>query len=214
MKKRYTVLGLSVVLALALAVPALGGPTNPVASISASAKSIAVKALKKAKAAQVTANTALGVANSAQSDAKNAQSSADKAQTTATNAQKTASTALTNAATAQTAATNAQNTANAAKTAAAAAENNANNRVIDSHEAIGSVSALNATAAKNSSANCLSTEPVLGGGFFLGGSETNKVTVTSSDAQLYGHGWIAAGETIAGQTATWSITAVAMCGTK
>ena len=38
MSKRYTVLGLSVVLALALAVPALGGPTNPIASISASAK--------------------------------------------------------------------------------------------------------------------------------------------------------------------------------
>ena len=32
MKKRYTVLGLSLVLALALAVPAMGGPTNPLAS--------------------------------------------------------------------------------------------------------------------------------------------------------------------------------------
>jgi len=207
MKKRYTVLGLSVVLALALAVPALGGPTNPVASISASAKSIAVKALKKAKAAQATANSALSAAGNAQSDANKAQTTADKAQKTATTAQTAANTA-------QTTATNAQNTANDAKTAAAAAEANANTRVKDSHEVIGTASALNTTASKNSSANCPSTEPVLGGGFFLGGSETNKVTVTSSDAQLYGHGWIAAGETIVGQTATWSITAVAMCGTK
>jgi len=57
MKKRYTVLGLSLVLALALAVPALGGPSNPIASVSASVKSIANKALKKAKAAQTAAST-------------------------------------------------------------------------------------------------------------------------------------------------------------
>ena len=41
MKKRYTVLGLTVVFALALAVPALGGPTNPLASASKSVQSIA-----------------------------------------------------------------------------------------------------------------------------------------------------------------------------
>jgi hypothetical protein len=206
MKKRYTVLGLSVVLALALAVPALGGPTNPVASISASAKSIAVKALKKAKAAQATANSALSAAGNAQSDANKAESDAQKAQTTATNAQKAASTA-------QGTATTAQNTANAAKTAAAAAENNANNRVIDSHEVIGPVSASNTTSPKSASADCPSNEPVLGGGYFLGG-ESNKVTVTGSDAQLYGHGWIATGTAISGFTPTWTIETVVMCGSK
>jgi hypothetical protein len=51
---------------LALAVPALGGPSNPIASVSASVKQTATKALKKAKAAQKTANSALSAANSAQ----------------------------------------------------------------------------------------------------------------------------------------------------
>lgn len=213
MKKRYTVLGLSIVLALALAVPALGGPTNPVASISASAKSIAVKALKKAKAAQATANSALSAAANAQSDANKAESDAQKAQTTATNAQKAASTAQGTATTAQATATTAQNTANAAKTAAAAAENNANNRVIDSHEVIGPVSASNNVSPKSASADCPSNEPVLGGGYFLGG-ESNKVTVTGSDAQLYGHGWIATGTAISGFTPTWTIETVVMCGSK
>jgi hypothetical protein len=207
MKKRYAVLGLSVVLALALAVPALGGPTNPVASISASAKSIANKALKKAKSAQETANSALNAANSAQSDA-------NKAQTTATNAQKTASGA-------QGVAQNALNTANAAKTAAtnagaaaAAAEANANTRVKDSHEAIGAATGPNTVTSKSASADCPSTEPVLGGGFFVGG-ESNKVTITSSDAQLYGHGWITGASVINGQgTPEWSLSAVVMCGSK
>ncbi len=45
MKKRYTVLGLSVFLALALAVPALGGPSDPIAQVAGSGG----KALKKAK---------------------------------------------------------------------------------------------------------------------------------------------------------------------
>ena len=49
MKSRYTVLFLSLVLALALAVPALGGPTNPIASISASVKSTANKALEESE---------------------------------------------------------------------------------------------------------------------------------------------------------------------
>ena len=41
MRKRYTVLGLSAFLAIALAVPALGGPSNPIAHTAS--------ALKKAK---------------------------------------------------------------------------------------------------------------------------------------------------------------------
>jgi trimeric autotransporter adhesin len=199
MSKRYVVLGLSVVLALALAVPALGGPSNPVASVSASAKKIALKALKKANEAQKTANTALSTANTANTTANSALTEAKKAQTTANSAQISANSA--------------KATADAAKAAAEAAEANANTRVKDSHEVIGTASASDAVTSKSSSANCPSTEPVLGGGFFVGG-EANNVTVTSSDAQLYGHGWFAAGQAIGAGTPTWSITAVVMCGSK
>jgi multidrug efflux pump subunit AcrA (membrane-fusion protein) len=213
MSKRYAVLGLSVVLALALAVPALGGPSNPVASMSASVKKIANKALKTAKAAQTTANTALSTANSAQTSAKSAADDAKKAQTTANSAQASANSAKATADSAKATAESAKNSATAASAAAAAAEANANTRIKDSHEVIGTASASDTVTSKSSSANCESTEPVLGGGFFVGG-EANDVTVTSSDAQIYGHGWFAAGRAIGGGTPTWSITAVVMCGTK
>jgi len=213
MSKRYAVLGLSVVLALALAVPALGGPSNPIASTSASVKKIANKALKTAKAAQTTANSALSAASSAQSDANNAGADAKKAQTTANNAQTSANTAKSTADAAKAAAATAQATANAANAAAAAAEANANTRIKDSHEVIGTASASNTVTEKSSSAECASAEPVLGGGFFVGG-EANNVTVSSSDALIYGHGWFAAGRAIGAGTPTWSITAVVMCGTK
>jgi hypothetical protein len=49
--KRYLVLGLGAVLALAVAVPAFGGSSDPSATTSASAKKTAKKALKKAKQA-------------------------------------------------------------------------------------------------------------------------------------------------------------------
>jgi membrane protein involved in colicin uptake len=206
MSKRYAVLGLSVFLALALAVPALGGPTNPIASISASAKATANKALKKAKAAQNTANSALSAANSAQSTANSAQNEATKA--------------LNEAKKAQTTGTNAQNTANsaksiaeAAKTAAANAEANANTRIKESTEVSESV-AESTTTPKFTSVSCPSGDPVLGGGFSVGG-ESNKVTVTSSEEQLYGGGWFTDASTINGQgTPSWSLVVVAVCGTK
>ena len=206
MSKRYTVFGLSMFLALALAVPALGGPTNPVASISAGAKSIATKALKKAKAAQNTANTALSTANTAN--------------TTANTANTTANTALNEAKKAQTSAAGAQSTANsaksiaeAAKTAAEAAEANANTRIQGSTQVVGEASASNTTANKFASASCPSGDPVLSGGFSVGG-EPEKVTVGSSEEQLYGGGWFVSANSISGMTPTWSITAIAVCGTK
>jgi hypothetical protein len=70
-------------LALALAVPALGGPSNPVASVSASVKKIANKALKTAKSAQTTANTALNEAKTAQSSASSAKAIAEAAKAAA-----------------------------------------------------------------------------------------------------------------------------------
>lgn len=203
MKRRYAVLGLSVFLALALAVPALGGPSNPVANISASAKSIANKALKKAKAAQATANTANATANTALGTANSALTEAKKG--------------VTNAATAQAAANAAQTTANAAKkaaeeanVAAANANANANSRVLGAVERSGS-SETNTETSKTASAECEGSEVTLGGGFFVGGT-ANSVTVNASERLLYGNGWFVSAKTISG-TPSWSLTAYAMCGT-
>lgn len=199
MSKRYAILGLSMVFALALAVPALGGPTNPIASISASAKSTANKALKKAKAAQNTANTANSTANTALTEAKKALTNAATAQGSANSAKATADTAKT--------------TADAAKAAAAAAEANANTRVKESTQVSESVTE-STTTPKFTSVSCPSGDPVLGGGFSVGG-EANKVTVTQSEEQLYGGGWFTDASTINGQgAASWSLLVVAVCGTK
>jgi hypothetical protein len=69
---RYLVLGLAIVLALALAIPALGGSADPGATTSANATTIAKKAKKKAK-------NALDAANAAQTTADAAQTLAEKA---------------------------------------------------------------------------------------------------------------------------------------
>lgn len=189
MKRRYAVLGLSVFLALALAVPALGGPINPVASISASAKSIANKALKKAKAAQQTANTANGTANTALSTANSALSEAKKGVS---------------------AAAAAQSTANEAKKKAEEANANANTRVLGAVERSGS-SETNTETSKSASSECESGEVTLGGGFFVGGT-SNSVTVNASEHLLYGNGWFVSAKAISG-TPSWSLTAYTMCGT-
>lgn len=212
MSKRYAILGLSVFFALALAVPALGGPTNPIASTSASVKQTANKALKKAKAAQSTANSALTAANNAQGDATKAGSEASKALTEAKKALTTGTAAQTAANTAQTTATSAKSIAEAAKTAAAAAEANANSRVKGSEQFSESV-AESTTTPKFAAVSCPSGNPVLGGGFSIGG-ESNKVTVTQSEEQLYGGGWFADASTINGQgTPNWSLLVFAVCGT-
>jgi cell wall-associated NlpC family hydrolase len=206
MSKRYTVLGLSVVLALALAVPAFGGPTNPVASISASAKKIALKALKKANAAQKTANTALETANTANGTANSALTEAKKGVANAATAQTEAKKGVANAATAQT-------TANEAKTAAAAAEANANNRLKGVYRKFGTGSASNTETSKSDSVLCTSGDEATGGGYGIGGAGANSVTVTNSSPTFYGDGWFVTGQTISG-TPTWSIQVQAVCAEK
>lgn len=199
MSRRYAVLGLSVVLALALAVPALGGPSNPIASTSATIKQTAKKALKKAKVAQNTANSALSVAGSAQSDATKALSDAKKAQTSANSAQATANTA--------------KSTADAAKAAAAAAETNANTRFKSAEIVFGESTGESTTTTKTAGATCGATNSVMGGGFAVGG-ENEKVTVTASAPEFfYGEGWFASAKAISG-TPTWSLQANAICGRK
>jgi len=204
MSKRYAILGLSVVFALALAVPALGGPSNLIATTSANVKKTANKALKNANAAKKTANAALGAAGAAQSDA-------DKANSEAVKALAEAKKGVTAAAAAQSTANTAKTTADAAKTAAAAAEANANTRLKGAVQVVGESTGLSGTAAKFASVSCTG-RPVLGGGYSVGG-DANKVTVGLSEEQLYGGGWFVAGDTISGQAANWSLTAVAICGT-
>jgi hypothetical protein len=196
MKKRYTVLALSVVFALALAVPALGGPTNPIASVSASVKSIATKALKKAKAAQNTANSALSAANAAQNDANSAKNEA----TSASKAAKTA-----------------QTTANEAKTAAATAQSTANNALSVANSKLkttefvaGSFTESNTTAFKIAASECPAGSVVTGGGYEVGGTQ-NQVTVGSEQSAFYGPGWLVTANSISGMTPTWSLKAIAVC---
>lgn len=191
MNRRYAILGLAVFLALALAVPALGGPSNPVADVSATAKGVANKALKKAKKAQETANTANSTANAALNEAKKG---------------------VSGAAGALTAANTAKAAADAAKEAADAANANANTRIKAASQALGDGTPTDTEISKSDSAEC-GTNETLGGGFFVGGAGNNSVTVTSSEHLFYGNGWFIAAEAISG-TPTWSLTAIAMCGSR
>jgi membrane protein involved in colicin uptake len=199
MKKRYAVLGLSLFLALALAVPALGGPTNPVASISAGAKSIAQKALKKAKAAQQAANNAQATANSASSAASAASSAAAKAQKAAEGAQGTANTAKASADSAKAAADAAQSTADSAK---ALAETKMSG---EEHFEGTEGSTLSVAACQNG-------KVPTGGGFIITGANNNAATVTESTQYL--NGWIVIADQIEGTSgSTWGTIATVNCAT-
>jgi cytoskeletal protein RodZ len=205
MRKRYVVLGLSAVLALALAVPAFGGPTNPLSKGVASVKKTATKALKTAKAAQQTANSALSAAESAQNGVTKDGTEIKKLQTSVTAAQTSANGA-------QASANSAKSIAEAAKTAAAAAEANANTRIKGSVQLVGEVS-LSSEADKFASKECEAGQPTLGGGYVVGGSN-EKVTVFLSEKNIYNDGWFVGGQLINGQTGNFTIQAFAICGTK
>jgi FKBP-type peptidyl-prolyl cis-trans isomerase len=206
MQKRYMILGLSVVLALALAVPAFGGPTNPLASISASVKSTANKALKKAKTATQKANAAQSTADAANAAADKAQKTADKAQTTATTANTAAGKAQTTATTAGTAAAKAQTTANEALAAA-------NKKLSGNTLASGEAEAPDPTNHDASSvAVCAAGQAPTGGGFIVNGAENNTATVEISSQ--YVSAWIVGAESIKGNTGTgWTVEATAVCVT-
>src|SRR5215203_1083205 len=206
MKKRYTVLGLSLVLALALSVPALGGPSNPVASVSASVKSIATKALKKAKAAQTAANNAQNTANSASAAAANAQKDATAGQKDAAAAQKAANAA-------QGTANTALGTANAAKTAAAAAQASADKALnVANGKMSGEVQVEGDEGTTFGIAGCPSGKVPTGGGFIITGANNNAATVTESSQ--YGSAWIVFAKQIEGTSgATWGTVATVNCAT-
>jgi hypothetical protein len=197
MKKRYSVFGFSVVLALALAVPAFGGPSNPVASISASVKSIANKALKKAKAAQTAANNAQNTANAAQGAANAADKDATAAQKTANTAQSTATTALT--------------TANAAKTAAANAQTTANTALSTANGKMsGEVRVEGSEGGTISTAVCPSGKVPTGGGFIITGADNDAATVTESTQYL--SSWLVIADQIEGTSgSSWGTVATVNC---
>ena len=211
MKKRYAVFGLSIVLALALAVPALGGPTNPIASISASAKSIANKALKKAKAAQTAANNAQSTANAASSAASNAQKTADGAQKTGEAAQKTGEAAQKTANTAQGTATTALSTANTAKSTADSAKSTATTALNTANEKMSGEERIEGVASTTlATVACPGGKVPTGGGFIITGIDNDAATATESTQYL--NGWIVIADQIEGTSgSSWGTVATVNC---
>jgi hypothetical protein len=184
MKRRYFVLALSGVLAISLAVPALGGPGNPVASTAVTA----AKALKKAKAANRAAQAAQGTANTALSTANQANTSASQAN---------------NAAAA------AQADADAAQTSADAANANANTRFNNVVQVNGPQSADDATDTKNSTATCPSGDQVTGGGWGISGPDNEQVVVVAAGSYAEDYGVRAEENDAIGSN--WYVQARAFC---
>ena len=194
MKNRYLVLGLAAFLAVALAVPALGGPSNPIADGAASAKKTAKKALKKAKKAN--------------QNAKAAQSSADSAQATADGAASAAATAQTTADGAQTSADGAQTSADAAQTSADAAQATADGKYGSVTNVEGTTSPTNNADKVVVFATCPSGRTAAGGGYIVNGAGRENARVTFNTG--YGTSWgVIAGDQGAG--GTWEVTPSARC---
>lgn len=196
MSRRYLVFGLSAVLALSLAVPALGGPSNPIASTSASAKSIALKALRVAKNARRKANNAQSTANNAQSTANSAKTDAANAQTSAEGAQATADSAAAAASAAQASA----NSANA----------NANSRLISTNLVAGPTSANNGTSPKSDLVLCAAGDRATGGGYIIGGTDSDDEAVDASFS--YGDSWFISAQELQGTTpGNWTLQVYVQC---
>jgi hypothetical protein len=215
LKRRYVVLSLTVVLALALAVPAFGGPTNIVSALT-KVKKTANKALKQAgaasaaaAAAQSTANSAAGEASTASKAAKAAQTTANDGLTAAKAAQTTANSALTTANSAKTDAAGAKATADAAAAAAAAAQATADSKFGQVDTVTGPASALNKSNGL-SFAECPAGSVLTGGGYRTSGGGTSE-TVPFWNGP-YGNAWLADLEGIGGEAAaTWSVVGLAQC---
>lgn len=195
MRNRYLVLGLAAFLAVALTVPAVGGPSNPIADGAASAKKTAKKALKKAKKAN--------------KNAKAAQSSADAAQSTANGAQSAAAGAQTTADGAQTSADAAQTSADAAQASADAAQATANSKYGSVSNIEGETSATNNASKSTTFANCPSGTDLAGGGFIINGAGNEDAAVTFNTAYL--GAWSVAADDQGTNGGTWNLTPTARC---
>jgi multidrug efflux pump subunit AcrA (membrane-fusion protein) len=202
MRNRYLVLGLSAFLALALAVPAMGGPGNPVSSGATALKDTASKALKKARAAN--------------SKAKAAQASADAAQNTADKAVSDAKAAQTTANGAQTSANNAKTAADAAKAAADAAQASANTAQATADSKFGSVSNVEGAASPSDNSNkslvlagCPTGTALAGGGYIVSGAGGVDAVPQLNSAYL--QAWAVTALDQGTNGSNWSITASARC---
>jgi hypothetical protein len=210
MKSRYIVLGFSLVLVLAIAVPALGVPRQ-LRSGSSATKALAKKALKAAvaaqhlaeaaqnsvgtaqttaTAAQTTAGTAQGTAGTAQAAATSAKSAASTAQATAAVAKATAGTAQTAATEAQTTATAVETTANTALTAAQTASVLAASKFGGIKE--NSIVASSAGSGPNEKVGlvtCPGNSKVISGGF-----EITKGAAEPHFSKMRENGWVVAAQ--------------------
>lgn len=182
MKRRYALFGITAMLAVSLAIPAFGGPSNPVASSLASAKGTAKKALKKAKQASKDAAAAQSTADSAQSDANSAQNTADAAQTAATNAQ----------------------------TAADAAQTTANGKYGTQDFVVGTATPSDSSSNKVAFAGCPAGFVYTGGGHSITGAVAD-ITVTSSSPYINNNWSVVANEIGGGTGSNWSLRANVMC---
>jgi len=215
MKRRYVVLSLAAVLALALTVPAFGGPTNIVSALT-KVKKTANKALKQAQAAsaaaaaaQSTASAAGSSADAAGKAAKSAQTTANEGVTLAKAAQTTANSALSTANSAKTDAAGAKATADAAAAAAAAAQATADSKFGQVVTVTGPASALNKSNGL-SFAECPAGSSLTGGGYRTSGGGVSE-TVPFWNGP-YGNAWLADMEGIGGEAAaTWSVVGLAQC---
>ena len=208
MKRRYVVLSLAAVLALALAVPAFGGPTNIVSALT-KVKKTANKALKQAQAANSAAAAAQASANGAGTEAVAAAKAAKGAQTTANDGVSLAKAAQTAATTAQNTANSAKTEAAAAKAAADAAQATANAKFGATQYVEGETSADATSAPALSIAGCPAGSQVTGGGFITAGAGNHEVVAFINSA--YGNAWLADLQRIPGGTNSWHVTASAIC---
>jgi len=151
-KRRHLLVGFTVVLAISLAVPALG------AGSLAGVKTLARKAYAAATGAQSTASNAQQVAGNAVDAAKTAQGVATNAANKASAAETAANAAQTTVGTAQATASAAQNAAGAAQAAAVGAQGTATNAQNTATTAKATADAA-ATAAGGKFGHIESTEP-------------------------------------------------------
>jgi hypothetical protein len=183
MRNRYLVLGLATFIAIAMAVPALGGPSNPIASSSANALKIAKKAKAAAAAAQTSADTAQSTANSAISTANSANSKATAAQTAAT----------------------------AAQTAANNANTNANTRYDHISHVDGGTSPSNNSDKALIAANCPAADDAATGGGWVAVGGGERDAQVEYDSTFYNDQWVVVANDIGLDAGNWSIQVTAQC---
>jgi hypothetical protein len=178
MKKRSLVVGLGIVLALSLAVPAVGSGGL-------------AKVLSIAKKALSTSKSAKSAAASAGSAAAAAQTAAEAAVSAAAAAKRAADQANGNAAAAKSKADAASDAAGAALTTALGAKSTANEAITEvakkaSHTIVSSELLVGVSGAQRLVKACPEGK-ISGGGYALGGDLPQNVTVKESEPE--GNGW-------------------------